>query len=114
MPPSIRMGTAPATARSIVARADKPRQLARFLAAPIKHGRKPEPIAFRYRHPDGTEAGRSEARRADVYRYVVDDDGQAWTEVSVGQADDADDVAAAGLTERRMVRTAQQAALGST
>ena len=44
-----------ATARSIIARTDKPRLLARFLAAPIKHGRKPEPIAFRYRHPDGTD-----------------------------------------------------------
>ena len=45
----------PATARAVIARTDKPRQLARFLAAPIKHGRKPEPIAFRYRHPDGTD-----------------------------------------------------------
>lgn len=76
-----------------------------------------EPLAFVtciYRHPDGTEAGRAEGRRADVYRYVVDDDGEAWTEVSVGQADDADDVAAASLTDRRVVRAAQQAALGST
>ncbi|WP_300160256.1 ATP-binding protein [Solidesulfovibrio sp.] len=45
----------PATARAVVARADKPRQLARFLTAPLRHGRKPDPIAFLYRHPDGTD-----------------------------------------------------------
>ncbi|MBZ9753012.1 hypothetical protein K7W42_19420 [Deinococcus sp. HMF7604] len=62
-----------------------------------------------YRAPDGSEEGRSEARRADLYRYVIDEDGQAWTEVQVGQADDADDVAQAAQAERRV----QQAALSN-
>ncbi|WP_428566016.1 MAG: ATP-binding protein [Solidesulfovibrio sp. DCME] len=46
---------APATARAIVGRTDAPRRLARFLAAPIKHGRKPEPLTCLYRHPDGRD-----------------------------------------------------------
>lgn len=44
----------PALSAAIIARADAPRQLARFLAAPLKHGRKPEPLAIAYAHPDGT------------------------------------------------------------
>ncbi|MGE4536904.1 MAG: PAS domain-containing sensor histidine kinase [Desulfovibrio sp.] len=44
----------PAEAKAIIARSDNPRGLAHFLAAPIKHGRKPAPITFPYRHPDGT------------------------------------------------------------
>ncbi|EFL49801.1 histidine kinase [Solidesulfovibrio fructosivorans JJ]] len=44
----------PAEAKAIIARSDTPRGLAHFLAAPIKHGRKPAPITFTYRHPDGT------------------------------------------------------------
>ncbi|KHK03820.1 two-component system sensor histidine kinase NtrB [Desulfovibrio sp. TomC] len=43
----------PALSAAIIARADAPRQLARFLAAPLKHGRKPEPLAMAYAHPDG-------------------------------------------------------------
>ncbi len=45
----------PDRARTIIARTDSPRQVARFLAAPIKHGRKPEPITVIYRHPDGRD-----------------------------------------------------------
>jgi len=43
----------PALSAAIVARADTPRIVARFLAAPLKHARKPEPVTIRYRHPDG-------------------------------------------------------------
>ena len=43
----------PALSAAIIARADAPRRLARFLAAPLKHGRKPEPLAVAYNHPDG-------------------------------------------------------------
>ena len=43
----------PSRARDIVARADNPRALTRFLAAAIKGGRKPAPLTFAYRHPDG-------------------------------------------------------------
>lgn len=43
----------PAASAALVARADAPRQLARFLAAAIKHGQKPEPLAIAYAHPDG-------------------------------------------------------------
>lgn len=43
----------PATARAVIGRTDRPRRLARFLAAPIKHGRKPAPVTVLYRHPDG-------------------------------------------------------------
>ena len=73
-----------------------------------------EPHAFVtciYRNPDGTEAGRTEGRRVDLYRYVVDADGQQWTEINVGQADEADELAAAALMERRAVTAAQQAAM---
>jgi len=44
----------PALSAAIIARADAPRQVARFLAAPLKHGRKPEPVAIAYAHPDGS------------------------------------------------------------
>lgn len=43
----------PARSAALIARADAPRQLARFLAAAIKHGQKPEPLAIAYAHPDG-------------------------------------------------------------
>lgn len=43
----------PARSAALVARADAPRQLARFLAAAIKHGQKPEPLSIAYAHPDG-------------------------------------------------------------
>ncbi len=43
----------PAASAALIARADAPRQLARFLAAAIKHGQKPEPLAIAYAHPDG-------------------------------------------------------------
>lgn len=45
----------PATAKAMLARTDKPRALAHFLAAPIKHGRTPAPITVRYGHPDGSD-----------------------------------------------------------
>uniref|UniRef100_I2Q6C7 histidine kinase n=1 Tax=Desulfovibrio sp. U5L TaxID=596152 RepID=I2Q6C7_9BACT len=45
----------PARARDIIGRAQDPRALVRFLAAPIKHGRKPEPLSLRYHHPDGAD-----------------------------------------------------------
>lgn len=76
-----------------------------------------DPVGFVtaiYRHPDGTEAGRTESRRADLYRYVVDDDGQQWTEIQVGQADDAEDVQYAAQVERLARTTATQAALNTT
>jgi PAS domain S-box-containing protein len=43
----------PALSAAIIARADAPRNVARFLAAPLKHGRKPTPLAIAYAHPDG-------------------------------------------------------------
>ena len=43
----------PASSAALIARADAPRQLARFLAAAIKHGQKPEPLSIVYAHPDG-------------------------------------------------------------
>ena len=43
----------PAGSAALIARADAPRQLARFLAAAIKHGQKPEPLSIAYAHPDG-------------------------------------------------------------
>ncbi|MHC1790350.1 two-component system sensor histidine kinase NtrB [Solidesulfovibrio sp.] len=43
----------PAQSAGIIARADAPRAVARFLAAPLKHGRKPDPLAIAYAHPDG-------------------------------------------------------------
>lgn len=43
----------PAQSPAIIARADAPRTVARFLAAPLKHGRKPEPVSIAYAHPDG-------------------------------------------------------------
>ncbi|MEL7641177.1 MAG: ATP-binding protein [Solidesulfovibrio sp.] len=45
----------PATARAILGRTDAPRRLARFLAAPVRHGHRPEPVTCRYRHPDGRD-----------------------------------------------------------
>lgn len=44
----------PGLSAAIIARADAPRLVARFLAAPLKHGRKPEPVAIAYDHPDGS------------------------------------------------------------
>ncbi|MHC1713730.1 MAG: ATP-binding protein [Solidesulfovibrio sp.] len=38
---------------AIIARADNPRAVARFLAAPLKHAKKPSPLTLMYRHPDG-------------------------------------------------------------
>ena len=43
----------PDLSAAIIARADAPRRVAHFLAAPIKHGRKPDPVAIAYAHPDG-------------------------------------------------------------
>ena len=43
----------PACSAALIGRADAPRRLAKFLAAPIKHGRKPEPLSIAYAHPDG-------------------------------------------------------------
>jgi PAS domain S-box-containing protein len=43
----------PGCCSDIIARTDDPRALARFLAAPLKHARKPESITLAYRHPDG-------------------------------------------------------------
>lgn len=45
----------PACSAALIVRADAPRQLARFLAAAIKHGQKPEPLAIAYAHPDGQQ-----------------------------------------------------------
>jgi PAS domain S-box-containing protein len=44
----------PSRSTAIIARADNPRAVARFLAAPLKHAKKPAPITLRYHHPDGT------------------------------------------------------------
>jgi PAS domain S-box-containing protein len=44
----------PANSAALIARADAPRRLVRFLAAPIKHGIKPDPLSIAYAHPDGT------------------------------------------------------------
>lgn len=41
------------TARRILARCDTPRAVLRFLAEPLRHARKPEPVTVAYRHPDG-------------------------------------------------------------
>lgn len=65
-----------------------------------------------YRNPDGTEQERSAPRQVDVYRYVVDADGQQWTEVQVAQGDDADDQAARAQIERIARTEAVKAALG--
>ena len=43
----------PGQAATIIGRATAPRVVARFLAAPLKHARKPVPITVTYRHPDG-------------------------------------------------------------
>lgn len=45
----------PAHSRDIILRADSPRALAHFLAAPLKHGRKPDPLTMVYHHPDGVD-----------------------------------------------------------
>lgn len=44
----------PEQAAALLARTDAPRVVARFLAAPIKHGRKPDPVTVTYAHPDGS------------------------------------------------------------
>jgi len=45
--------TDPALAGPLIARTDNPRAVAHFLAAPLKHARKPDAITVRYQHPDG-------------------------------------------------------------
>jgi signal transduction histidine kinase len=45
----------PARSAGFIGRADAPRQVARFLAAPLKHGQKPTPLSIAYAHPDGTQ-----------------------------------------------------------
>jgi len=45
----------PAHTRDIILRAERPRALAHFLAAPLKHGRKPDPLTMVYHHPDGED-----------------------------------------------------------
>ena len=44
----------PGLSAAIIARVDAPRRVARFLAAPLKHSRKPEPVGIAYAHPDGS------------------------------------------------------------
>ncbi|UQN10357.1 hypothetical protein [Deinococcus sp. QL22] len=66
-----------------------------------------------YRNSDGTEQGRTEARRADLYRYTIDEGGQQWTEVQVAQADEADELAFAAVLERQANRAAVQASMNS-
>ena len=43
----------PALSAALVGRVEQRRSMARFLAAPLKHARKPAPVTIRYRHPDG-------------------------------------------------------------
>jgi len=43
----------PQRSAALLGRTDAPRAVAHFLAAPIKHGRKPVPLTVTYRHPDG-------------------------------------------------------------
>ena len=44
----------PGLSAAVIARADAPRRVARFLAAPLRRRRKPEPAAIAYAHPDGS------------------------------------------------------------
>lgn len=73
-----------------------------------------DPLAYVvgvYRDPDGTESGRSDPKQVDVYNYVVDAEGQQWTEVQVAQGDEADDVAMRAMIERLARTEAVKAAL---